>query len=108
MAAARYTQDYDGYLAGAPGYNLPLAALANIYGAQRYATVATGNPATPPGLETAFTAAERRVLADAVLARCDGSTARPTAWCRTPAPASASSTCSATCPPAPALATAAA
>ena len=71
VAAARYTQEYDGYLAGSPGYNLPLAALANIFGAQRYATVATGNPATPPGLETAFTAAERRVLADAVLARCD-------------------------------------
>jgi feruloyl esterase len=71
VTAARYTQEYDGYLAGAPGYNLPLAALANIFGAQRYATVATGNPATPPGLETAFTAAERRVLADAVLARCD-------------------------------------
>jgi feruloyl esterase len=71
VAAARYTQEYDGYLAGAPGYNLPLAALANIFGAQRYASVATGNPATPAGLETAFTAAERRVLADAVLARCD-------------------------------------
>jgi Tannase and feruloyl esterase len=71
VAAARYTQDYDGYLAGAPGYNLPLAALANIFGAQRYATVATADPVTPPGLETAFTAAERRVLADAVLARCD-------------------------------------
>ena len=71
VAAARYTQDYDGYLAGAPGYNLPLAALANIYGAQRYATVASGNPLTPPGLETGFTAAERRVLANAVLARCD-------------------------------------
>jgi len=71
VTAARYTQDYDGFLAGAPGYNLPLAALANIFGAQRYATVATGDPATPPGLETAFTVAERRVLADAVLARCD-------------------------------------
>jgi feruloyl esterase len=71
VTAARYTHEYDGYLAGAPGYNLPLAALANIFGAQRYATVATGNPATPPGLETAFTAPERRVLADAVLARCD-------------------------------------
>ena len=58
-------------LAGAPGYNLPLAALANIFGAQRYATVATGNPATPPGLETAFTTAERKTLAAAVLARCD-------------------------------------
>lgn len=71
VAAARYTQDYDGYLAGAPGYNLPLAALANIFGAKRYASVATADPSTPPGLETAFTAAERRVVANAVLARCD-------------------------------------
>lgn len=71
VAAARYTQDYDGYLVGAPGYNLPLAALANIFGAQRYATVATADPATPPGLESGFTPAERRVLANAVLARCD-------------------------------------
>jgi feruloyl esterase len=71
IAAARYAQDYDGFLAGAPGYNLPLAALANIFGAQRYATVATGDPSTPPGLETAFTAAERRLLAAKVLERCD-------------------------------------
>jgi hypothetical protein len=72
VAAARSTDDYDGYLAGAPGYNLPLAALANIFGAQRYASVATGNPATPPGLETGFTTAERKTVAAAVLARCDG------------------------------------
>ena len=71
IAAARYSQDYDGFLAGAPGYNLPLAALANIFGAQRYATVATADPSTPAGLETAFTAAERRTVANAVLARCD-------------------------------------
>jgi Tannase and feruloyl esterase len=71
VAAARYADEYDGFLAGAPGYNLPLAALANIFGAQRYATVATGDPATPPGLATAFTAAERATVANAVLARCD-------------------------------------
>lgn len=71
VAAARYADEYDGFLAGAPGYNLPLAALANIWGAQQYATVATGNPATPPGLETAFTGAERRLVAAAVLERCD-------------------------------------
>ncbi len=71
VAAARYAQDYDGFLAGAPGYNLPLAALANIFGAQRYATVATADPATPPGLETAFTRAERKMVADSVLDRCD-------------------------------------
>jgi hypothetical protein len=71
VAAARYADQYDGFLAGAPGFNLPLAALANIWSAQRYASVATGNPATPPGLETAFTTAERRTVAAAVLRRCD-------------------------------------
>ena len=71
VTAARLASEYDGYLVGSPGFNLPLAALANIFGAQRYASVATGNPATPPGLETAFTAAERNTLAKSVLARCD-------------------------------------
>ena len=71
VAAARYAADYDGFLAGAPGFNLPIAALANIFGAQRYASVATGDPTTPAGLETAFTAAERTTVANAVLARCD-------------------------------------
>jgi hypothetical protein len=71
VAAARYADQYDGFLAGAPGFNLPLAALANIWSAQRYASVATGDPATPPGLETAFTMAERRTVAAAVLQRCD-------------------------------------
>ena len=71
VAAARYADDYDGFLAGAPGYKLPLAALANIFGAQRYASVATADPGTPAGLETAFTAAERRMVAAQVLRRCD-------------------------------------
>ncbi len=67
VAAARYPDDYDGYLAGAPGYNLPKAAIANIFGAQRYATVATD----PANLSSAFTPAERATLSNAVLARCD-------------------------------------
>ncbi len=71
IAAARYSDQYDGFLAGAPGYNLPLAALANIWGGQRYATVATGDTLTPAGLETAYTAAERKLVGTAVLARCD-------------------------------------
>jgi len=73
VTAARLPHEYDGYLAGAPGYNLPLAALANIFGGQRYASLveAPNNPATPPGLETAFTTAERKAVASAVLARCD-------------------------------------
>ncbi len=67
VAASRYPDDYDGYLAGAPGYNLPKAAIANIFGAQRYATVATD----PANLASAFTPAERTTLSNAVLARCD-------------------------------------
>jgi poly(3-hydroxybutyrate) depolymerase len=72
VAAARYAADYDGILAGAPGYNLPKAALANIAGAQWYKTVATSNAVANPGdLSTAFTDAERATVAQAVLAKCD-------------------------------------
>lgn len=67
VAAARYAQDYDGILAGAPGFNLPLAAVANIWGAQRYATIATD----PANLSTAFNASERQLVSQAVLERCD-------------------------------------
>jgi hypothetical protein len=75
VTAARYADQYDGYLAGAPGYNLPLAALANIFGGQRYASLltadATGSPVTPAVLGTAYTLAERTAVSNAVLARCD-------------------------------------
>ena len=33
VAAARYADEYDGYLVGAPGFHLPNAAVASIYGA---------------------------------------------------------------------------
>ena len=67
VAAARMPEQYDGYLAGAPGYRLPLAAIANIFGAKQYASVATD----PADLSTGFTAAERSVVSNAVLAKCD-------------------------------------
>lgn len=66
-AFTRMPEAYDGYLAGAPGFNLPEAAVANIFGAQRYATVATD----PADLSTAFTDSERATVASAVLERCD-------------------------------------
>ena len=67
VAAARYADQYDGVLAGNPGYRLPLAAIANIAGAQAYNRLAT----TPGDLGTGFTAAERAVVSNAVLAKCD-------------------------------------
>lgn len=67
VGASRYAEDYDGFLAVAPGFNLPQAAVAQIWGAQQWATVAT-----TPQLSSALTPAERHTLADAVLDRCDG------------------------------------
>lgn len=67
VAAARYADQYDGILAGNPGTRLPLAAIANIAGAQKYAALAT----TAGDLGTGFTAAERTLVSNAVLAKCD-------------------------------------
>ena len=67
VAAARYPDQYDGFLAGAPGFNLPKSSLYSISKGQKYLTVATN----PADLSTAFTAAERTTVANAVLARCD-------------------------------------
>lgn len=66
-AFTRMPGEYDGYLAGAPGYNLPKAAVANMLGAQRYASVATD----AGDLSTAFTVEERTLLVDSVLSACD-------------------------------------
>lgn len=66
VAAVRQAGEYDGILAGNPGFNLPRAALAQLFGAQQYQKLATG-----PDLATAVTPAERKVLADSILHRCD-------------------------------------
>lgn len=67
VAASRYAEQYDGIIAGNPGTRLPLAAIANIAGAQGYAALAT----TPGDLGTGFTQAERTLVTQAVLGRCD-------------------------------------
>ena len=67
VAAARYADEYDGFLAIAPGFNLPQAAVAQLWGAQQWVQVAT----TPADLSTAFTPTERTLVSQAILARCD-------------------------------------
>ncbi len=67
VAAARYADQYDGYLVGDPGFRLPLAAIANMAAYRAYASVAS-NPADP---STGYTAVERSLVAAAVLAKCD-------------------------------------
>ncbi|WP_201770801.1 tannase/feruloyl esterase family alpha/beta hydrolase [Demequina mangrovi] len=68
VASARYADEYDGFLAIAPGFNLPQAAVAQIWGAQQWATVATDTA----DLSTAFTQDERELVAAALIDRCDG------------------------------------
>ncbi|MBL0917792.1 MAG: tannase/feruloyl esterase family alpha/beta hydrolase [Hydrogenophaga sp.] len=80
VAASRLGDQYDGYLIGAPGYRLPNAALAQLWGAQKWAAIATPgttvrhplNPnATIPDLGSALSPSERQAVAQAVLQRCD-------------------------------------
>ncbi|WP_156761312.1 tannase/feruloyl esterase family alpha/beta hydrolase [Microbacterium karelineae] len=67
VAATRYADLYDGFLPVAPGFNLPQAAVAQLWGAQQWNAIAT----TPGDLTTAFTDDERAVVSAAILARCD-------------------------------------
>jgi hypothetical protein len=72
VAAARDIGGYDGMALTTPGYNLPLAAVAQVWGAQQFAQVARATqPGGIPGLETSFTPAELETVSQAVLARCD-------------------------------------
>ena len=73
VAAARFAEQYDGYLVGAPGYRLPNAALAQLWAAPQWQALATpgatmAHPFNPtariPDLGTALTAPERQTVAD--------------------------------------------
>lgn len=72
VAAARYASEYDGFLATSPGFNLPKAAVAQLWGAQQWNKVATGTGTAPNfDLESALPQTERRLIANAILAKCD-------------------------------------
>ena len=65
VAASRYAQRYDGILAGAPGFNLPRAAVQHAWDIQRWKDV-------DADIRRAFSPADMRLVADRVVARCDG------------------------------------
>lgn len=81
VAMSRLASEYDGFLAGAPGFNLPKAALAQLWGAQQYEKLTTPGATTeaPPflgggeirDLSTAFTEDEREMVAERILSVCD-------------------------------------
>ena len=72
VAAARYSSQYDGYLVGSPGYNLPKAGVQEMWDTQQLATVATATlPNGLPDVATAFTVAERTLVASRIVAKSD-------------------------------------
>ncbi|MFM0245012.1 tannase/feruloyl esterase family alpha/beta hydrolase [Paraburkholderia sediminicola] len=72
VAAARSSAEYDGIIAGDPGFHLPKAAIGEMWSAQQLAKVATATtPNGLPDITTGFTAAERQMVASKILAKCD-------------------------------------
>lgn len=72
VAAARDSGEYDGVLATAPGYNLPRAAVAQLWDAQQFAKAAQKDSKTGrPNLETSFTPTDLALVSQKVLERCD-------------------------------------
>lgn len=73
VTAARYSEDYDGILAGNPGINLPQAAVAQHWDAQVLLKAATSiDPVTQrPAIWSALSRADLGYLNSRVLAKCD-------------------------------------
>ncbi len=76
VASARYADQYDGFLAGHPGFNLPKAAVAQMYGIQQFSTLVTvdttDGASALASLQEAITADEFDMIAENVLRKCDG------------------------------------
>jgi feruloyl esterase len=80
VAASRFADQYDGYLVGAPGYRLPNAALAQLWGSGLWNSIApvgptVNHPFNPsvkfPDIGAGFNADDRQIFANALLAKCD-------------------------------------
>jgi Tannase and feruloyl esterase len=84
VAASRFADEYDGFLAGAPGYRLPQAALAQVWGSAQWknlspetplASSSISHPFAPsvklPDISLGFNADDRQLVAKAILNKCD-------------------------------------
>jgi len=73
VAAARFAADYDGILAGSPGFNLPKSRIAEEWDNQILMGAATSvDPVTGrPAIWSALSLADVTYLSNRVLAKCD-------------------------------------
>jgi hypothetical protein len=69
--AQRHPEVFDGILAGAPGFSLPRAAVAEAWDTQAFASLIPGNAAKPEQLGTTFSNAQLARVRKAVLDACD-------------------------------------
>lgn len=84
VAASRFADQYDGFLAGAPGYRLPQAALAQVWGSSQWKNLSPETPLAAsslthpfapsvkiPDISLGFNAQDRQIVSDAILNKCD-------------------------------------
>ncbi|HSV54741.1 MAG TPA: tannase/feruloyl esterase family alpha/beta hydrolase [Burkholderiaceae bacterium] len=64
VAASRYAGQFDGVIAGNPGFNLPKAAVQHAWDIQAFSAV-------NPDIKAAFPPADMKLVADKVLEKCD-------------------------------------
>jgi hypothetical protein len=73
VAAARDSGRYDGIISGTPGFHLPLSAIAQLWDAQQFASIAAQDPKTSrPDLNTSFSVNDLNLVSQRILDRCDG------------------------------------
>jgi feruloyl esterase len=73
MQVQRYPENYDGVVAGNPGFDLPRAGIAEAWAEQSLAPLANGVDANgQPNIEQAFQAQDLEVASAAILEACDG------------------------------------
>src|SRR3989344_2012698 len=71
VAASRYADQYDGVLAGNPGFSLPKAATAQLWKAQQYAKISPAGANGQPDLTKAVSPAEFQLIGRKIVERCD-------------------------------------
>ena len=71
MAAQRYPDQFDGILAGDPGFRLSRAAIGEAWDTRQFLKVAPKGPDGKPVLAQAFSEEELKLVSDAVLKQCD-------------------------------------
>lgn len=68
VAASRFADQFDGFVAANPGFNLPKAALAQAWDTQQFFSAATGPGQLPKDI---FPASSMTTVAQRILAKCD-------------------------------------